>query len=183
MELEIKNLEKGLDDVALRFKEEVAGIRGNRPTTKLVEDIKVDYFGQKLPIKQLGSISVVLPREIQISVWDGGAVAAVAKAIESASIGINPSVQGNLIRVNLPPLSEERRKELIKLVGSLAEKYRIQIRSLRDDYNKKIKKAESEDEINEDDKFKFLGRIQKAVDAANGNIENYLGNKIKEIES
>lgn len=175
----IKNLEQQLSKTVVAFKDELAGIRANRPTSKLVEDIRVDYLGQKLPIKQLGSISIVPPREIQISIWDKTVVDATVKAIEQASIGVNPSVSGGLIRINLPPLSQERRQELVKLVKQLAETYRIRVRSLRDDCNKEIKKNE---QIREDERFDQLKEIQDMIDGANEEIGLILENKVKEIE-
>ena len=119
------------------FKEQMAGIRSNRPSAKLVEDILVDYFGQKLPIKQLGSISVIPPREIQISIWDNQVINSVAKTIESSGLNVAANIDGNLIRINLPALSEERRQELVKLVKKEAEEARIKIRHSRDEQNKK----------------------------------------------
>lgn len=165
------------------FKNEISGIRSNRPTGKLVEDIKVDYFGQQLLIKQLASIGVVPPREIHISVWDKNAVAPVAKAIEAASIGAGANIQGNTVIVNLPPLSEERRKEMVKLAKSVSEEHRIRVRSLRDDCNKKVRQAEADKSIAEDAKFKLQDKIQKEVDRANQEIEKSLNSKIAEIES
>ncbi|MBI5079452.1 ribosome recycling factor [Candidatus Wolfebacteria bacterium] len=163
------------------FKEQMSGIRSNRPSAKLVEDIQVDYFGQKLPVKQLGSISVIPPCEIQISIWDNQAVNSAAKAIESSGLNVAANIDGNLIRINLPLLSNERRQELIKLVREEAEEARIKIRHSRDEQNKKIGRQEEKSEISEDQKFRLKEDIQKAVDKANGEIEQILENKIKEI--
>lgn len=163
------------------FKEQMSGIRSNRPSAKLVEDILVDYFGQKLPIKQLGSISVIPPREIQISIWDNQAVNLVAKAIESSGLNVAANIDGNLIRINLPALSEERRQEIIKLAKKEAEEARIKIRHLRDEQNKKIGQREENKEISEDQKFRLKEDTQKAIDKTNGEIERILENKIKEI--
>ncbi len=177
----LKDLEQKSAEIIQHFKDELSGIRGGRPTTKLVEDIQVDYFGQKLAIKQLGSISVILPREIQVSVWDGGAASAVSKAVDAA-LNVGASIEGNLIRINLPPLSEERRRELTKIVKKEAEEARIKIRALRDDILKTIKGQEDKGEITEDDKFKLKEQIQKDIDKTNEEIEKILENKIKEIE-
>lgn len=182
MEKDIKNLEEELKKIIESFKSELGGIRTNRPTTKLIEDIKVDYFDQKVPIKQIGSIGIVPPREIQISVWDKAAVSRVSKAIEEANIGVTPNVQGNTVRIILPPLSEERRGELIKLIGKISETYRIRARSLRDDFNKKIKKSEEGGELREDEKFKAQEKIQELINKTNENIDDFLENKTKEIK-
>ncbi|MEK7657623.1 MAG: ribosome recycling factor [Patescibacteria group bacterium] len=163
------------------FKEQMAGIRSNRPSAKLVEDILVDYFGQKLPIKQLGSISVIPPREIQISIWDNQVINSVAKTIESSGLNVAANIDGNLIRINLPALSEERRQELVKLVKKEAEEARIKIRHSRDEQNKKNSQREENKEISEDQKFRLKEDTQKAIDEVNGEIEQILENKIKEI--
>lgn len=176
------DLENKISESIKHFKEQIAAIRGNRPNPKLVEDILVDYSGQKLSVKQLGSISVVLPNGIQISVWDKQTVGGIVKAIESSNLNVSASADGNSIRINLPPLSSERRQELIKVVKKEAEEAKIKIRHLRDEANKKINRQADEGEITEDDKFKFKKDAQKAVDKGNEEIEKILGNKIKEIE-
>ena len=174
---ELKNLDKNLNSIIDGFKNEISSIRTNRPTPKLVEDIKVDYFNQKMSVKQLGSISVAPPREIIISLWDKNAVLPVVRAIEGSGLGVGVNADGNLIRINLPPLTDERRQEFIKLTKAIAENQRIRIRSTRDDYNKKAKL------LPEDQKFKLLKQIQEAIDKANKEIEIQLLNKISEINS
>jgi len=178
----LKNLELKIAEAIKHFKEQLAGIRGGRPNSKLVEDVPVEYFGQKLTIKQVGSISIVPPREIQISVWDKNAAAAVLKAIESSDLNISANLEGNLIRINLPSLSGERRQELIKVAKKEAEEARIKIRSIRDEINKEINRQFEDKKISEDDKFKFKEKIQESIDKANEEIEKILANKIKEIE-
>lgn len=174
-------LEQKFNESSEYLKSQLGAIRGGRPSPKLVEDISVDYFGQKMPIKQLGSISVNLPREILISVWDKQAVGVVAKAIESSNLNVSANTDGNLIRINLPPLSSERRQELIKVIKKEAEETRIKVRSLRDEANKEIKQQEGGGEITEDQKFKMKEQIQKSVDKANADIEAMLEKKINEL--
>lgn len=176
-----KELELKLKTIADVLKQEFAGIRTNRPTTKLVEDIKVDYFGQQMAIKQLGSISIVPPREIDISVWDKNAVQPVMKAIENTKIGITPSNDGNVIRLNLPTLTDERRRELEKLIKNITEQSRIKIRGLRDEANKRVEQDLKDKKISEDQKFKMKKQIQDAVDKINQEIEKLLEVKIREI--
>ena len=135
-----------------------------------------------MPIKQAGSISVNPPREILISVWDRQAVSIVAKAIESSNLNVSANTDGNLIRINLPPLSAERRQELAKVVKKESEEARIKIRSLRDEVNKKIRQREENGEITEDQELKLKEQIQKSIDKANKDIEEMLEKKIKEIE-
>lgn len=174
-------LENKIKEVLNYFKEQLAAIRGNKPTPKLVEDIMVDSYGSKMPIKQLASIAVVLPREIQITSWDKQNVQLIAKAIESSNLNIGANVDGNLIRINLPPLSQERREEIIKIAKKESEETRIKIRHLRDEANKETKQQEENKKITEDQKFKLKDKIQKSIDAANKDIELILEKKIKEI--
>ena len=182
MDAELKSFEKELESLLARVKDEFHGIRTNRPTAKLVEDIKANYFDQEMPIKSLGGISIAPPRDIVISIWDKGAVNAVAKAIENANIGMTPNIDGNNIRLTLPALTDERKADLIKVVKKTTEEHRIRIRQMRDEINKKIKKAEDEDEISENESFKLKERVQKAVDKINVEIEKLLEGKVKEIE-
>ena len=182
MDIILKNLEFGLKQNIEHFKSQLATIRGNRPSPKLVEDITVDYYGQKMTVKQVGAISIAPPREIQISIWDKNAVNIVAKAIESSNLNVSSSVDGNVIHINLPPLSEERRQELIKVVKKEAELAKIQIRSQRDEAIKESKKEFDEGKITEDDKFQVKDKIQEAIDKANEEIEKILENKIREIK-
>jgi len=170
MEELIKSTESRAKELTQSFKQELSGFRTNRPNPQLLENIQVAYADQMLPIKHLGSISIQPPRELQIHVWDINAVAAVSKAIEGAKIGVTPSVQRNVVRVFLPPMSDERREELKRLVKALAEKFRIQLRALRDEANKKVENALRAKEISEDNKFKLRERIQKAIDMGNGEI-------------
>lgn len=162
------------------FKKEIAVIRGNRPSPALVEDLKVDYFGQLLSIKQLGSISIIPPREIDINVWDKNAIPGVVKVIEAA--GLSANFEGKLIRINLPSLTEERRQEFIKRVKKTGENFRIQLRHQRDEINKEIMRSFEVKEINEDQKFKIKEEAQKNVDFVNQEIENILVKKIKELQ-
>jgi len=178
----LNNLELRIKDALNYFKDQISFIRGGRPNAKLVEDISVEYFGQKLPIKQLGSINIVPPREIQISVWDKNAASVVLKAIEASNLNVGANLDGNVIRVNLPPLSGERRQELMKLVKRETEEAKIKVRGLRDEENKEINRQFESKEIGEDEKFKLKEKIQEGVDKANREIEKILEGKIREIE-
>lgn len=183
MDIVIEDFKKRLQGIEEALKKELASLRSNRPTPALVEDIKVSYYDQLLPIKQLGSISVVPPREIDIHVWDKEAVNGIVKAIEAVGYGFSARNEGNLIRIHLPELSGERRKELIKKAKQIVEDHRIRIRHLRDEHNKNIQKNFDDHKISEDQKFKLKETVQKEVDKMNGDIEKILENKIKEIES
>lgn len=178
----LKVLELKINEAIKYFKDQLSGIRGSRPTSKLVEDIPVEYFGQKLAIKQLGSINILPPREIQISVWDKNAGSAILKAIESSNLNVGVNLEANSIKINLPPLSGERRQELIKIAKKEAEEIRIRIRNLRDETNKEINRQFEEKKITEDDKFKLKEKVQEKIDKVNEEIEKILESKIREIE-
>ncbi len=182
MEQYIKELEGHLNTTLQKFREELQGVRSGRPTTQLLENIQVEYAGSFLPIKQIGSLGVRPPRELDITVWDPGAVSAVMKAIEGAKIGLSLQNEGNTIRAFLPPLSQERREELMKLIKKMAEGARISIRASRDDANKKIKAAEAEKKLNEDQVFQAKEKIQKVVDEINKQIEALVEGKGKELQ-
>lgn len=178
----LKTLELKTADVLKSLKDELSGIRGGRPSSKLVEEIAVDYFGQKLSIKQLGSINIIPPREIQISVWDKNSAALVLKAIEASNLNVSTILEGNLIRINLPALSGERRQELAKLAKKETEEIKIKVRSVRDEINKEITSQFDNKKISEDEKFKLKEKVQKKIDEVNGEIDKILEAKIKEIE-
>jgi ribosome recycling factor len=163
----LKDLELKTGEAIKYFKEQLSAIRGGRPNSKLVEDVSVEYFGQKLPIKQLGSISIVPPREIQISVWDKNAAAIILKAIEASNLNIGANLEGSLIRINLPALSGERRQELIKIAKKETEEAKIKIRGIRDEINKEINRQFEEKKIGEDEKFKLKEQVQENIDKVN----------------
>ncbi|MDP3052807.1 MAG: ribosome-recycling factor [bacterium] len=176
----LEKFKKGTVLLIENFKKEIIVVRGNRPSPALVENLKVDYFGQSLLIKQLGSISIIPPREIDINVWDKNAIPGVVKAVENS--GLSANYTDKLIRINLPPLNEERRQELVKAVKKIGETFKIQLRNNRDEVNKEIGRSFDAKELNEDQKFKLKEEIQKNVDSVNQEIENILDKKIKELE-
>jgi ribosome recycling factor len=175
-----KELQGHLDAIKQAVKDEIAAVRGSRPTPALVEDITVEYYGQKMPIKQMGSISLVPPREIQINVWDASAVSLVAKAV-SEKLNVQASPDGNVIHVNLPSLTQERKDELIKMVRGKIEDARIKSRTMRDEMKKKIADKEKAGDLTEDDKFELGEFMQKAVDAFNKDLDMMLEKKTAEI--
>lgn len=182
MEQDIREWESQIASRVEAFQNELHLLRTNRPTAKLVEDIKIEYYDQPTPIKHLGTISINPPRDINVSIWDAQAVPLVAKAIQDAGLGVSVSVEGALVRVTLPVLTEERRKEIVKIVGKLAEETRIQIRRLREEMNKKIDTAEKEKKISEDHRFKDRERVQRTVDKANQEVEVSVLKKTEEIK-
>jgi ribosome recycling factor len=177
----VKDLETALVGATGKLKQELGGVRGNRPSVEMVQDIRLSLYDQSLTVKELGSISVVLPRMIQITVWDQGAVGAVANAINNAHVGLSASNDGNTIRATLSSLGDERREELAKLVKKTAEGMRIQVRSHRDDAMKRLKAAETAKEATEDEAFRAKEKMQKFVDKANGDIEAMVAGKLAEL--
>jgi ribosome recycling factor len=146
-----------------------------------LENIKINCYNQTLPLKQLGSLNVVPPREIDVNLWDKSIIKTVVKAIDDAKLGVSASDDGNIIRVTLPALSEERRKEFVRQVSRLAEESRIQIRRERDEINKEVKSAKEEGSLSEDQKFKILKKIQETIDDINKKINSLAEAKIGEL--
>ncbi len=173
----IKEITNALNATVNAFREEAANFRTNRPTTKLVENIKVDYMGTPMELKQLGTITIELPRDIIVAPWDKTTIPMIEKAIGEMKSGLSAISQTGLVRIKLPDLTEDRKKELAKVVKTVAENAKIRIRMTRDDFNKRIK-----DIPDEDVRFRTKENIQKAVDKANQEIEMILGSKVKEIE-
>jgi ribosome recycling factor len=177
----IKDLETELVAVTGKLKQDLSEIRGNRPSPDMVQNIALSLYDQRLTIRELGSLSILPPRTIQITLWDASAVAPVVKAIEAAHLGLTASNDGNVIRATLSPLGNERREEMMKLVKKMAETVRIQIRSKRDDAMKRIREGENSKELTKDDAFRAKEKMQKAVDKANADVELAVEGKIAEL--
>ncbi|MDP2598847.1 MAG: ribosome-recycling factor [Candidatus Liptonbacteria bacterium] len=180
-DLIIKDLESALSAVAQKLKQEFGQIRGNRPSPDMVQDLKVNLYEQILSIRELGSLSVLPPRTIQITVWDKNAVGAIMNAINAAHLGLSAVNDGNTIRATLSSLGNERREELTKLIKKTSEVARIQIRARRDETMKRLKDAESKKEITEDEAFKAKEKVQKVTDKFNGEVEAAVEGKLKEL--
>lgn len=178
----LKEFETTLQGVFRKLEDELRAVRSNRPSVALVENIKVNYYDENLPVKQLGSLAVRPPKDIEIQVWDKNAVGPIQKAIEAANVGVSVAAEGNVVRASLPPLTEERRAELAKLVKKITEEGRIRVRHRRDDAIKKVKAAEDEKKISEDAAFRAKERIQKSVDEVNKRVDSLLEGKLKELQ-
>ena len=177
----IKDLEAALASVTQKLKQDLGQIRGNRPSPELVQDLKVNLYEQVLSIRELGSLSVLPPRTLQITVWDQNAVGAVMNAINNAHLGLSTTNDGMNIRATLSSLGNERREEMTKLIKKSAESSRIQIRAKRDDTMKRLKDAESKKEVTEDEVFKAKEKVQKVIDRMNGEVETAVEGKLKEL--
>jgi len=170
-----------MDDTIDAFIRELSRMRTGRASASLVEHIKADYYGTQTPISQIANVSVPEPRTIVIQPWDNTAMGDIEKAILQSDLGITPSNDGKIIRIILPILTEERRKELVKYVHKLAEEYRVSIRNSRKDINNRIKSEEKEKNITEDDVKGFLNQIQQVTDQHTSKIQKILEEKEKEI--
>ncbi len=175
----LKETDKDMKKSVEHFRTEIAGIRTGRASTALVEELKVEYYGSKVPLKQLGNISIPEPTQIMIQVWDNNAVSAIEKVIRE-ELNLNPNTQGNTIRINLPPLTEERRKELARMLHKLAEEARVAVRNIRRDAKDLIEELEG---VSEDDKKRAMERLQKLTDKHIDEINVLLEKKEEEIMS
>lgn len=165
------------------FRQELAHVRTGRASSSLLDGIVVDAYGSKMPIEQLATVHIPEPRTILISPWDKGVVAAIESAIRQSDLGLSPSVDGAAIRLNLPQLTEERRLELVKMVGKKAEEARIAVRRIREDILDTLQGAEKSGEISEDDKFAGKEALQKIVDTYNEQIEEIRKKKEEEVKT
>lgn len=176
------NQKKSNFDAVLDFyKTDIASIRTGRATPVLVEDIVVDAYGQKMQIKELATITVPEPRSLLIQPWDKGVISAIEGAIRKSDLGLNPVVDGQAIRLNIPSLTEERRKEFIKLLKQKTEESRVKLRRIREEIWDKIQAMERDHEIREDDKFKAKEDLQKIIDEYNKKIEELEKKKEQEL--
>jgi len=164
-------------------KDELSGIRSGKATPALVENLKVEAYGQKSPLNQLATISAPDPKSLMVQPWDKSILGDVVKAIQTADLGFNPQVEGNLIRIPVPPLSEERRKDLVKVARKISEDGKIAVRNIRRDSNDNLKKAEKDKDISEDEQHKGSDRIQKLTDKYIEEIDQMANAKEKEILS
>ena len=177
---DLKTYRDRMDKSVASLKEEFAGLRTGRANSGLLDPVQVDAYGSTSPLTAVAAISVPEPRMISVSVWDKSMVGPVEKAIRSAGLGLNPIVDGQTLRIPVPPLTEERRKDLVKLAGKYAEQQKISVRNVRRDANDDLKKAEKAGEISQDEQRKMETEIQKDTDAAIKRIDEAL--KVKEVE-
>jgi ribosome recycling factor len=165
------------------YKQELASLRAGRANPKLLDRITVDYYGAQTPLNQMANISSPEPRILMISVWDQKAIPLVEKAIQKSDLGMNPANDGKVIRLVVPELTEERRKELTKLVWKSAEESKVAIRSIRRDAMEQFKKLQKNGDISEDDQYRAEDEMQKTTDSAIKDIDQIAQEKEKEILS
>ena len=169
-----------MDKSVAALKEEFASLRTGRASANLLDQIHVDAYGSTVPITQVGAVNVPEPRMISVNVWDRGLVVAVEKAIRNSGLGLNPLVDGQNLRIPIPPLTEERRKEIAKIASKYAEHQRVAVRNIRRDANDDLKKAEKDGAISQDELKRMETDVQKLTDEAIKRVDEAL--KIKEQE-
>jgi len=176
-----KDFSSKMDKSIQSLKKDIATLRTGRANTNMLDTIKVDVYGQLMPIDQLATISVPEARLISIQVWDKTNTSLIESAIQKSELGINPQIDGQIIRLRIPDLTEERRKDLIKILKNMGEKGKISIRNVRREANEDLKKKLKEKLISEDDNKNFEKKIQKLTDLNIENVEKILTEKEKEI--
>lgn len=182
MKLEVhKKLEEKMEKTISVLKDELLTIRAGRANPNMLDRVLVDYYGTMTPLKQMAAVSSPEPRTIMVQPWDKTAMASIEKAILTSDLGFNPSNDGNVIRINIPQLTEERRKDLIKLVAKTGEQAKVALRNERREANEAIKKLEKTSEISEDDAKKAQDEVQKITDAHTKTIDELIEKKEKDI--
>ena len=176
-----KNYAVKMDKTILSYKKDLSSLRTGRANPSMLDMIKVDVYGQMLPINQLASISVPEARLITIQVWDQTNVKAVDAAVQKSDLGINPQIDGSVLRIRIPDLTEERRKDLIKVLKNISEKNKVSIRNIRREANDELKNLIKDKKISEDEEKLFEKNIQKVTDDNISNIDKISQEKEKEI--
>ena len=177
---DLKTYRDRMEKAVGALKEDFNGLRTGRAHAGLLDPVQVEAYGSTSPLNAVAAISVPEPRMLSVSVWDKSMTVAVEKAIRAAGLGLNPIVDGQMLRIPIPPLTEERRKEFVKLAGKYAEQQKISVRNVRRDANDDLKKAEKAGEISQDEQKKMETEVQKDTDAAIKRIDEAL--KVKEVE-
>ena len=176
-----KNYSNKMDKSIQSLKKDISTLRTGRANVNMLDTIKIDVYGQLMPIEQLGTISVPEARLISIQVWDKSNISIIESAIQKSELGINPQIDGQIIRLRIPDLTEERRKDLIKILKNMGEKSRVSIRNIRREANEELKKKLKDKTISEDQIKIYEKNIQKLTDTNIENIEKILSIKEKEI--
>ncbi len=179
---EIKSDAKGRMDKTLEsLRTDFGSLRAGRAHASLLDGIMVEAYGSLTPISQVGTVNVPDPRTLSVSIWDKSLAKSVEKALRESDLGLNPVSDGTLIRIPIPPLSEERRKELVKIAGKYAEQNKVAIRNIRRDALDEVKKLKKDNLISEDEEKRFENEIQKLTDDSIKKIDEMLENKEKDI--
>jgi ribosome recycling factor len=170
-----------MDKSIQSLKKDISTLRTGRANTNMLDTIKVDVYGQLMPVDQIATVSVPEARLISIQVWDKSNTALIESAIQKSELGINPQIDGQIIRLRIPVLTEERRKDLIKILKGMGEKGKVSIRNIRREANEELKKKLKDKDISEDENKTFEKNVQKLTDVTIENIDKILTDKEKEI--
>ena len=178
---DINEVKRRMQGAVQSLKHELGGLRTGRASASMLDPVQVEAYGSHMPLNQLATVSVPEPRLISVQVWDKSMVHAVEKAISAANLGLTPATDGQVIRLRIPELNEERRKELVKVAHKYAEAAKVAVRHVRRDGLDLLKKLEKEHKISQDDEKRHSAEVQKATDAMIGEIDQALAGKEKEI--
>ncbi len=176
-----KQAEERMDKTFEKFKEDLLGARTGKASPAMLEPVKVDYYGSVVPLSQVASVSAPQPRMLVVQAWDKGAVGAIIKGIQAADLGLNPAEDGEIIRVPIPALTEERRLDIVKRCKKSAEDAKVSVRNIRRDANDALQKAEKAKEISEDDMHRSQKDMQKLTDDVIAKVDETFKAKEREI--
>jgi ribosome recycling factor len=180
-EFDLDDIKRRMQGAIASLKHELGGLRTGRASAALLEPVMVEAYGQAMPINQVATVSVSESRALAVQVWDKNMVGAVDRAIRDANLGLSPTVEGQILRIRIPELNEQRRKELAKIAHKYAEESRVAVRHVRRDGMDVLKKLVKDKAISEDDEKRHEAEVQKATDAAIGEVDHALSVKEKEI--
>ena len=178
---DMNDLKRRMQGAIASLKQELSGLRTGRASTALLEHVQVEAYGNYMPLNQLSSISVPEPRLLSVQVWDRTMVHAVEKAIINSNLGLSPSTEGQVLRLRIPELNQERRKEMVKVAHKYAEAARVSVRHVRRDALDLLKKLEKDGKVSEDDHERMAAEVQKATDQVIAEVDQSLASKEKEI--
>ena len=180
-EPDLDSIERRMNGAIENLRHEYAGLRTGRASPNLLDPITVEVYGAQMQLNQVASISVPEPRMLSVSVWDKSSVGLVEKAIRNSGLGVNPVVDGTLIRIPIPELNQERRQEMVKLASKYAEQARVAVRNVRRDGMDQLKRLEKDSKISEDDHKIYADEVQEMTDKAIASVDSLLTTKEKEI--
>jgi len=178
---DMNDLKRRMQGAITSLKQELSGLRTGRASSALLDHVQVEAYGSHMPLNQLATISVPEPRLLSVQVWDRSMVHAVERAIINSNLGLSPATEGQVLRLRIPELNEERRKEMVKIAHKYAEAARVAVRHVRRDALDLLKKLEKEGKVSEDDHERMSGEVQKATDGVIAEIDQTLAAKEKEI--
>ena len=180
-ELNVSDIQNRMEKAIESFKKDLSGLRVGRASSSMLDQINVNAYGSLMPLNQISTVSVPEARMLLVSVWDQSLVSATEKSIRESPLGLNPQVEGNIIRISIPPLSQDRRIEITKIASKYAENARIAVRNIRRDYIEDVRNLQKKGEISEDQKHKDELSIQEITNLNIEKIDNFLSIKEKEV--